>query len=119
MFTPTARAVEIGSLVLIALGLLARWPEPAGRDRPLSRAGLDRLWPWSPWLQVLAVRRNYLAGGELARLRVSRDVAFLAAVAASIAFVLSPARWSLGAAVAGALFGIAIELLARFSPKAA
>ncbi len=118
MFTPTARAVEIGSLVLIALGLLvggrsllveiARFPLPALIGLALVAV-----------LQVLAVRRNYLAGGELARLRVSRDVAFLAAVAASIAFVLSPARWSLGAAVAGALFGIAIELLARFSPKVA
>lgn len=67
---------------------------------------------------IYAFRRNYLAGGPLARLHAARDGAFLAAIAAAIAFVLSPARWSLGATIAAVEFGLVVELLARFLPAA-
>lgn len=67
---------------------------------------------------IYAFRRNYLAGGPNARLHAARDGAFLAAVAAAIAFVLAPARWSLGATIAAVEFGLAIELLARCLPAA-
>jgi hypothetical protein len=118
VLSPTARAVETGSLVIITLVLLAGGRSllaemarfPAAAITGLAVVGL---------VQLLAVRRNYLAGGPQARLRVSRDIAFLAAIVAAIAFVAHPARWSLGAALSAVLFGLAIELLARFSPKAA
>jgi hypothetical protein len=118
VLSPTARAVEIGSLIVIALAVLlggrsllveiARFPIPA-----ITGLGIVGL------LQLLAVRRNYRAGGGPAPLRVARDVAFLAAILAALAFVAYPARWSIGAAVSAVLFGLAVELLARFSPKAA
>ena len=118
MLSPTARAVEIGSLLLIGVALLlggrsllvqmARFPVPALLG--LTVVGL---------VQLFAVRRNYRAGGSPAPLRVARDVAFLAAVLAAIAFIAAPARWSLGAALSAALFGLATELLALFSPKPA
>jgi hypothetical protein len=65
---------------------------------------------------VYAFRRSFLAGGPLARLHATRDAAFLAALAAAIAFVLSPARWSLGATIAAAEFALIVELLSRFAP---
>jgi hypothetical protein len=65
---------------------------------------------------IYAFRRTFLAGGPAARLSATRDAAFLAAIAAAIAFVASPARWSLGAAVVGLELGLAVELLTRFSP---
>jgi hypothetical protein len=64
-------------------------------------------------LVVYAFRRNYLAGGPLARLHATRDAAFLAAIAAAIAFVLFPARWSIGATVVAVELGLVVELLAR------
>jgi len=65
---------------------------------------------------VYAFRRNFLAGGPLVRLYAARDGAFLAAIASANAFVLAPARWSLGATIAAAEFGLVIELLARLRP---
>jgi acyl CoA:acetate/3-ketoacid CoA transferase beta subunit len=65
---------------------------------------------------VYAFRRNYLAGGPLARVHATRDAAFLAAIAAAIAFVISPARWSLGATVVALEVAIVVELLSRFGP---
>jgi hypothetical protein len=118
VLSPTARNVEIGSLILIAVAVLlggrsllveiARFPVPA-----MVGLGIVGL------LQLVAVRRNYLAGGAPAPVRVARDVAFLAAILAALAFVAYPARWSIGAAVSAALFGLAVELLVRFTPKAA
>jgi hypothetical protein len=65
---------------------------------------------------LYAFRRNYLAGGPNARLSATRDAAFLAAIGVAIAFVISPARWSLGATVVAVEFGLVIELLARIRP---
>ncbi len=118
MLSPTARAVETGSLVVIALVLLTGGRSLLGEIARFPAAALTALAVIG-LVQLLAVRRNYLAGGPHARLRVSRDVAFLAAIVSAIAFVAHPARWSLGAALCAALFGLAIELLARFAPKAA
>jgi len=118
VLSPTARAIEVGSLILMALLVLvggrsllveiAKFQLPAILG--LCAIGIA---------QTVAVRRNFAAGGRLARVRVSRDVAFVAAIAAAIAFVVFPARWSLGAAVAATEFGLALELLARFSPEEA
>jgi hypothetical protein len=65
---------------------------------------------------IYAFRRNFLAGGPMARLTAARDTAFLAAIAAAIAFVASPARWSIGATVAAVEFGLLVELLTRIRP---
>jgi hypothetical protein len=65
---------------------------------------------------VYAFRRNFLAGGPAARLAATRDAAFLAGIGAAIAFVVSPARWSLGATVVAVEFGLIIELLMRIRP---
>lgn len=65
---------------------------------------------------IYAFRRNYLAGGPLARIHATRDAAFLAAIAAAAAFVISPARWSLGATVVALELAIVVELLSRFGP---
>jgi len=65
---------------------------------------------------IYAFRRNFLAGGPGARLFATRDAAFLAAIASGIAFVLAPARWSLGSAIVALEIGLAVELLARFNP---
>jgi hypothetical protein len=62
---------------------------------------------------IYAFRRNFLAGGPTARLAATRDAAFLAAIGTAIAFVIVPARWSLGATVAGVEFGLIVELFAR------
>ena len=65
---------------------------------------------------IYAFRRNYLAGGPMVRLAAARDAAFLAAIAAAIAFIASPARWALGTTVAAVEFGLILALLARTSP---
>ena len=65
---------------------------------------------------LYAFRRNYLAGGPQARIHATRDAAFLAAIAAAIAFVFAPARWSLGATIAGVEMALVVEMLSRFAP---
>ena len=62
---------------------------------------------------IYAFRRNYLAGGPLARVHAARDTAFLAAIAAAIAFVLVPQRWSLGATVVALEIALVVELMVR------
>jgi hypothetical protein len=69
-------------------------------------------------LIVAAFRRTFPAGGTRARVYATRDAAFLAAIAGAIAFVLSPARWSLGSTLAAVEFGLAVEVLVRFIPAA-
>ena len=69
------------------------------------------------FIQTLAMRRNFAAGGSLARVRITRDAAFIAATIAAIAFVYAPARWSIGAAIAGLEFALILELTARFAPS--
>jgi hypothetical protein len=65
---------------------------------------------------IYAFRRSFLIGGPLARLSATRDAAFLAAIASAIAFIASPARWSLGATVVAIEFALIVELMARFTP---
>ncbi|MBD5655167.1 MAG: hypothetical protein IAI50_08280 [Candidatus Eremiobacteraeota bacterium] len=67
-------------------------------------------------VMIYAFRRSYRAGGPLARIHATRDTAFLAAIVAAIAFVIAPARWSLGATVVALEVAIAVELLSRFAP---
>jgi len=113
---PTARVVEAGSLLVIALVVLfggarllvAASQFPAAAFLVLALLGI---------LQVVALRRNRARRGPLASLTSARDIAFLAAILTAGAFVLGPARWSLGACVAALEFGLALELLARFVPQ--
>jgi hypothetical protein len=62
---------------------------------------------------IAAFRRNFRTGGAHARLDATRDAAFLAGIAAAIAFVLEPARWSLGATIVATEFGLLVTLLGR------
>ncbi len=65
---------------------------------------------------LYAFRRTFLAGGPQVRLNAARDGAFLAAIACAIAFVLFPAKWSLGATTFAVEAGIIVEVLARIAP---
>ncbi len=65
---------------------------------------------------LFEMRRSLALGGPTARLRVSRDVAFVTALLAAIAFVLFPARWSIGTSIAAFEFGIVLELFGRLVP---
>jgi hypothetical protein len=67
--------------------------------------------------QTLAMRRNFAAGGPLAGVRATRDVAFIAATIAAVAFVLAPARWSIGTCIVALEIALVLELMARFTPS--
>jgi hypothetical protein len=69
-------------------------------------------------LQLATIRTRYAEGGQLARIRATRDVIFVVAIGMAIAFVLSPQRWSLEATVTALEFGLVVELFARFTPAA-
>ncbi len=114
----TGRVVENVSIVVIGLAVLfygwalvtnlARFPVAAGIA--LVVVGV---------LQSGAIRRNLAGGGPAARIRATRDVAFVAAIALALTYVLWPVRWAIGACLAATEFAIALELLARFSPSVA
>jgi hypothetical protein len=113
-----ARLLEVASIVVIAVVVLI------GGSSLLAEIGHFRApasfaLAFLAVVQFVAVRRNALAGGPHAQVRASRDVAFLAAIVAAFVFVWAPARWSLGACIAGVEFGLIMELLARLVPDTA
>jgi hypothetical protein len=111
------RGLEIASIAVIAIAVLLGGSSllaEIGHFRAPATFALSFL----TIVQLVAVRRNALAGGPHAQVRASRDVAFLAAIVAALVFVWSPARWSLGACIAGVEFGLVMELLARLVPDA-
>lgn len=113
-----ARAFETAMVALIALALLAGGASllrELGRQPLLSGIALGLLMV----LQLSALRRDLATGGPAARVRASRDVAFLAATIAAICSVLSPSRWSSGATVAAIEFGLVLEILIRLAPAVA
>ncbi|GAC1300078.1 MAG: hypothetical protein NVSMB19_05970 [Vulcanimicrobiaceae bacterium] len=111
----TSRTLEIGFLAVIAVAILV-----GGQFLLLAIATFHGFAVST--LGVLAIvlvyafRRNYLAGGPQARIHAARDGAFLAAIAAAIAFIVLPAKWSLGATVVAVEVAIVVELLSRFAP---
>lgn len=64
---------------------------------------------------LYAFRRNFLAGGPQVRLNAARDGAFLAAIAATISFIVVEAKWSLGASIVAVEVAIVVEILARLT----
>ncbi len=112
----SARSVEAASVVVIAIAILLGGNYllvTIARFNPLSALALLALAVSLTFAMVRSLR----AGGPLVRLRASRDIAFLAGILTALAFVLHPARWALGAAIAGVEFGLVLELLARFAPS--
>ena len=110
-----ARTLEIGFLALIALLVLV-----GGQSLLLTVAkfhgfAISVLGVLAIVL-VYAFRRNFLAGGPQVRLQAARDGAFLAAIACGIAFVVVPAKWSLGATIFALEAGIVVEVLGRVAP---
>jgi hypothetical protein len=112
-----ARILEAGLLVLMILAVGiggTAWLADIAKFHGIAIAVLGTL----AIVVIYGFRRSYLAGGPLARLHATRDAAFLAAIAAAIAFVALPARWALGATVVGVEFALVVELFARFTPAA-
>jgi hypothetical protein len=111
----TGQIVETVSIVVIGLAILfygwalianlARFPVPAVIALLVVLV-----------LQSGAIRRNLAGGGHAARIRATRDVAFVGAIVLALIDVLWPVRWAVGACVAATEFAIVLELLARFSP---
>lgn len=66
-------------------------------------------------LQAAALWRNAQIDRPNRPIVATRDVAFIAAVLLSIAFVASPARWSIGAAVVAIELGILFEVFGQLS----
>ena len=88
-----------GRILLVNLSHIPRYALPV-----LAVLGL---------LQAAALWRNARAAGPARPLVATRDVAFIAAVLLSIAFVAAPARWSIGAAVVAIELGILLEVFGQ------
>jgi hypothetical protein len=115
--SPSAgRRIEIASIVVIALAILIGGRSLLVSMSAFPQAGVAILTILGI-AQLLALRRDRLTAGPQGRLHATRDIAFLAAVVGAIAFVASPARWSIGASIAAVEFGLALELLTRLAPS--
>ncbi len=108
------RTVEIVSVVAIGIGVLF-----GGR---MLLVNLSHIAHYAiPVLIVLgllqagALRRNAAIDRPGRPLIATRDVAFIAAILLSIAFVAYPARWSIGAAIVAVEVGLLLELFGQFS----
>jgi hypothetical protein len=112
--------VSLRSIEAIFVGIIALAVLIGGRGLLVEIAQFRLAAAIALVLIALAVLRNL--GRNLAprtplgRFRSTRDVAFVAAIIAALAFVLSPARWSLGASIAALEFALVLELLARLAP---
>jgi hypothetical protein len=109
-----ARAVEIGSVVAIGVAVLFGGRHLLVNLSHISRYAIPILAVLAI-LQIGALRRNAASDRPDRALVATRDVAFIAAALLSIAFVASPARWSLGAAVVAIELGLLLELFGQFS----
>ncbi len=110
-----SRMLEGAFLVVIMLAVLLGGAAFLGHVAQFHGLAISMLGALAICL-TYAFRRNYLAGGPQVRLQATRDAAFLAAIAAAIAFVAAPAHWSLGAAVVACELGLTVELFTRFTP---
>jgi hypothetical protein len=63
---------------------------------------------------VVAMRRHRANGAP--PIALTRDVTFIAAALLALAFVLHPARWSMGATIAAIEFGLILEMGALLTP---
>ncbi len=109
------RTIEIASLAVMALAVLVGGNSLLVTISQFHGIAISVLGVLG--LVVLyAFRQTFREGGPLARIHAARDAAFLAAIAAAIAFVVVPARWSLGATVVAFEIGIVVEFLTRVAP---
>lgn len=110
-----ARAIEGASIILIGLAVLFfGWAllQNLAHFRAASGVALAVV----AIAQAFALTRNRGAAAGPARLRSTRDVAFMATALLALTYVLAPQRWAIGACVATLEFAIVIELLTRFAP---
>lgn len=110
-----ARTLEIIFLVLIALLVLFGGQVLLFTIAKFHGLAVSVLGVLAIFL-VYAFRRNFLAGGPQVRLQAARDGAFLAAILCGIAYVVVPAKWSLGATIFALEAGIVVEVLGRAAP---
>jgi len=109
------RAVEVASIVVIGCCILVfGWAllQNVARLRVPSSLVLLVL----AVLQLVALRRNFAAGGPLARVRATRDLAFFGAACFALVEVLAAQRWAIGACISLVEFALILELLARLAP---
>ncbi len=113
----TSRLIELVSVVAIGIAFLF-----GGRILLVNLSHIPRYA--IPVLIVLgalqagALWRNSRIDRPDRPLVATRDVAFIAAALLSIAFVASPARWSIGAAVVAIELGILLEVLGQLRAAA-
>ena len=107
-----SRKVEIGFIAVMALAVLVGGRALLVQVATFHAVAASALGAIAIFV-IYAFRRNYLAGGPLARVHAARDTAFLAAIAGAIAFVIVPQRWSLGATVVALEIALVLELMVR------
>jgi hypothetical protein len=109
------RAVEVASIVVIGLAILAfGWAllQNLARFRVASAVALGIV----AMAQAFALRRDFAEEGRSDRVRSTRDVALMTAILIALTYVISPQRWAIGACIATLEFAIVFELLAWFAP---
>jgi len=110
-----AQAIETASIGLIALAVLIGGGSLLAGVAHFGLVAVVVLGVLG-CLQTGALYRNYATGGVRARLRATRDVAFLGAIVCALLFVLSPHRWALGATIVALECAFVLELFGRFAP---
>jgi hypothetical protein len=111
----SSRNIEVFFLVVMAIAVLIGGPALLVQLVVFKSLAVVILTIFGVFI-IYAFRQSYRANRPGARLAATRDTAFLATIGAAIAFIISPARWSLGAAVVGFEIGIIVEIIARFAP---
>lgn len=109
------RAVETGSVVAIGVGVLFGGRTLLVNLSHVAHYAIPVLIVLGV-LQAGALWRNAAIDRAARPILATRDVAFIAAILLSIAFVAYPARWSIGAAIVALEVGLLLELFGQFSP---
>jgi hypothetical protein len=114
----TSRAVEAAFILIIALLILIGGKNVLVEITSFPTPALIVLFALGV-LEIFALRRTIALGGPSARFLVTRDVAFIAAIASAMLFVYTHYRGAIGSAIAALEFALVLELLGRFNPHAA
>lgn len=118
LFVTMSARIEMLSVILIAVAVLL-----GGRaflaDLAQQQGVVQSVLLFLLFAQGAALRRNFAQGGVQVRVRVTRDVAFIAAIILAFAVVTVPQRWSIGATIVAVELGLALEVLSRIAPPPA
>jgi hypothetical protein len=111
----TGRAVESGALIVTALLLLVGGRQLLAQLTQFPAAASFALVVIAG-ATSLGIRRHMRSVASDARLLVTRDLTYIAAVAFGLAAVVTRTHWAFGSCIVATEFALVLDIVGRFAP---